>query len=259
MTEWMPRRDLVEVVDGVFVATSRTMLTTSTVVAHSGSALLIDPAWHPDELANLGAELAARELRLVSAFATHAHYDHLLWHPSLGDAPRYASDGTAQLAIEDRASLATAIETEFPEELVELMGRVQPIRDTIPTNDLPTGVAAELIVHDGHARGHSALWLENHGVLVAGDMLSDVEVPLPYDDLAAYLEGLDKLAPFVARAAVVIPGHGTPGRHPQERLDADRRYLDAVMQGRVPDDPRLADSDMYEEYTRLVELVRSAQ
>lgn len=259
MTERMPRRELVEVVDGVFVATSRTMLTTSTVVAHSGSALLVDPAWHPDELANLGAELADRELRVVSAFATHAHYDHLLWHPSLGDSPRYASHGTAELAVADRASLVTAIETEFPEELIQMMGRVQAVADTIPTDDLPSGVTAELIVHDGHARGHSALWLENHGVLVAGDMLSDVEVPLPYDDLAAYLEGLDKLAPFVARAAVVIPGHGTPGRNPQERIDADRRYLDAVLQGSVPEDPRLADSDMYEEYTRLVEQVRSAQ
>ena len=252
-------RDLAEVVDRVFVATSRTMVTTSTVVAHSGSALLVHPAWHPDELANLGAELADRELQVVSAFATHAHYDHLLWHPSLGGAPRYASHGTAELAVADRASLVTAIEAEFPEELIELMGRVQPIGRGIPADDLPAGVAAELIVHDGHERGHSALWLENHGVLVAGDMLSDVEVPLPYDDLAAYLEGLDKLAPFVARATVVIPGHGTPGRNPQERLDADRRYLDAVMQGRVPDDPRLADSDMYEEYTRLVEQVRSAQ
>jgi glyoxylase-like metal-dependent hydrolase (beta-lactamase superfamily II) len=248
-------RELKAVVDGVFVATSRTMSTTSTVVAHGGSVLLVDPAWHPDELASLGAELTGRELRVVAGFATHAHHDHLLWYPRFGEAPRFASESTARLAVTDRAALVKALGTEFPEQLAELMGRVLPTQGAIPTRHLPTGITAELIIHDGHAPGHSALWLDHQRVLIAGDMLSDVEVPLPYDDLDSYLEGLDKLAPFVARADVVIPGHGTPGTRPLERLDADRRYLDAVMRGRVPDDRRLADSENHDQYTRLVELV----
>jgi glyoxylase-like metal-dependent hydrolase (beta-lactamase superfamily II) len=248
-------RQLVEVVDDVFVATSRTMSTTSTIVARGGSALLVDPAWHPDELASLGAELAARQLRVVSGFSTHAHHDHLLWHPGFGQAPRFASPGTAHLAVADRAVLLSELGADFPDDLADLMGMVLPVEDAIPEQHLPVGVSAELIVHDGHAPGHSALWLENERVLIAGDMLSDIEVPLPYDDLSAYLEGLDRLAPFVSRAVIVVPGHGTPSAEPLERLDADRRYLDAVIHGRVPDDPRLADRDMQEQYERLVALV----
>ncbi len=64
-------------------------------------------------------------------------------------------------------------------------------------------------MHDAHAPGHAAVWLDAPRVLLAGDMLSDVELPLPLDpdDLPAYLDGLDRLAPYVARARVVVPGH----------------------------------------------------
>jgi glyoxylase-like metal-dependent hydrolase (beta-lactamase superfamily II) len=94
------------------------------------------------------------------------------------------------------------------------------------------------------------LWLPGPGVLLVGDMLSDVELPLPFDafsagsDVATYLEGLDRLAPYVARAAVLVPGHGSPTTSPLSRLDVDRRYLDAVLTGRQVDDPRLANPDM---------------
>jgi hypothetical protein len=44
-----------------------------------------------------------------------------------------------------------------------------------------------------------------------------------------------------------------------ERLDADRRYLDDVLAGRVPDDPRLGNPGMAEMYERLVSLAREAE
>ena len=88
-------------------------------------------------------------------------------------------------------------------------------------------------------------------------MLSDIELPLPFgpDALPAYLAGLDALAPFVTRASALIPGHGTPSFEPVERLDADQRYLDAVMSGRDPDDPRLGNPGMGEAHERLVRLL----
>ena len=84
-------------------------------------------------------------------------------------------------------------------------------------------------------------------------------MPLPFDpdDLDAYLAGLDALAPYVAQALLLVPGHGTPTTSPGERLDADRRYLDAVLAGGDPDDPRRADPDMEETHQRLRALVAS--
>jgi glyoxylase-like metal-dependent hydrolase (beta-lactamase superfamily II) len=255
-------RELSEVVDSVFVATSRIMTTTSTVVVGRRSeALLVDPAWQPDELADLADVLRAMDLRVIGGFATHAHHDHLLWHPGLGGAPRWASRRTWEMAVSEREALVSYLGAEFPADLVELMGRVVPVPAPgtgIPPESLPADIVVELVVHDGHAPGHTAVWLARQRVLIAGDMLSDREVPLPFypDDLSAYLAGLEVLAHYVSQADVLIPGHGAPTREPQLRLDADRRYLDAVIGGKKPDDARLADPEMLEHYDHLVAMVR---
>jgi glyoxylase-like metal-dependent hydrolase (beta-lactamase superfamily II) len=223
-------RELVEVAPGVLVATSRTMTTTSTAVVRDGDALLVDPAWHPDELVGLADALDARGLHVVAGIATHAHHDHLLWHPRFGGVPRWASPRTVALAREHRAELREALVDGagahgWSPELLDLVGAVRswaaPTRAGIrsagseraataeltPTAGLPG--EPELVVHDAHAPGHAAVWLDAPRVLLAGDMLSDVELPLPLDpdDLPAYLDGLDRLAPYVARARVVVPGH----------------------------------------------------
>ena len=77
-----------EVAPGVLVTTSRRDTTTTTVVVHGDEALLVDPAWDPDELAAIADLLDAHGLRVVAGVSTHAHHDHLLWHPRFGTAPR---------------------------------------------------------------------------------------------------------------------------------------------------------------------------
>ncbi|MEG3613826.1 MULTISPECIES: MBL fold metallo-hydrolase [Isoptericola] len=239
------------VADDVLVRSSRRDATTSVLALGPGRrggrrpALLVDPAWDDDELASIADELDARAVGVAAGLSTHAHHDHLLWHPRFGDVPRWASVRAARAVRQHRGALDAALTPEHrAPDVRALFAAVRPVEgDAVPDphGELP---ATELVVHDAHAPGHTALWLPEAGVLVAGDMLSDVEPPLPWDeisgatDLAGYREGLERLAPFVARAAVVVPGHGTPSWRPQERLDADRRYVDALLAGRVPDDPR---------------------
>jgi glyoxylase-like metal-dependent hydrolase (beta-lactamase superfamily II) len=224
----------VEVASGVFVFTSRREQTTSTLLLGDHSnALLVDPAWEPDELAAIATDIAGRAVVVEAGFATHAHYDHVLWHPRFGTAPRYASAPTVAQVERERKALIAAMGPDWPPKLAKLVGRVEPP----PSGGLSLGAEPiELITHDAHLPGHTALWLEGRRVLIAGDMLSDVEPPLPYYDdganraqLVAYLAGLDALAPYVARCDVLIPGHGSPTDRPIVRLDADRRHLDALL------------------------------
>ncbi|KZE39202.1 MBL fold metallo-hydrolase [Microbacterium sp. T32] len=237
-----------EVAPGVLVATSRVMQMNTTVVVDSGRVLLIDPGWMPDELDALAVTLRERGLTVAEGFATHAHHDHLLWHPWFGEVPRWASARTAELAVVEREALVSALGPELPAELVELMGRVDA---GSPTFDV------ELVVHDGHAPGHTAVWLPGPRVLVAGDMLSDVELPLPFDpdDVPAYERALEILEPYARAARVVIPGHGNVGTDPFARWEADRRYIADVRRTGESDDPRRANAGMEEEYARLRELL----
>ncbi|SDO88944.1 Glyoxylase, beta-lactamase superfamily II [Nakamurella panacisegetis] len=235
-------RTMVEVASGVLVATSRREVTTSTVVVHAGTALLVDPAWDPDELSDLADFLEESGLRVEAGFSTHAHHDHVLWHPGFGGPPRWASPAAADLVAEYRGELVEALGPSWPVALMPLVGMVRPLDgDVLPWD----GPRAEIVVHDGHSAGHAAVWLPGPGVLLAGDMLSDVELPLAQETgLAAYDQGLTVLLPYVRQARVLVPGHGHPTSDPMRRWEADRRYLDAVLAGHEVSDPRLANMGM---------------
>jgi glyoxylase-like metal-dependent hydrolase (beta-lactamase superfamily II) len=255
----MTARELSLVTDGVWVATSRKDSTTSTVIVSAGHALVVDPAWEPDEITGLAAELAGRNLEVTAGFSTHAHHDHLLWHPDLGTAPRWASLQTCILTEEHHDELLAMLrQWPWPESF----GQISPlVGDHIPAPFGPDGreEAIEVVTHDGHEAGHSALWLPDRRVLIAGDMLSDIELPLPYspDNLPHYLDALDLLAPYVAKADVLIPGHGTPTDEPEMRLAADRAYLADTIAGRPVEDTRLDNPGMRATHEHLVEMIRA--
>jgi glyoxylase-like metal-dependent hydrolase (beta-lactamase superfamily II) len=242
-----------ELADGVWVSTSRRDRTTSTVVTGPGDdVLLVDPAWEADELASLGAELVQLGLVPTAGLATHAHFDHVLWHPSFGGAPRWASAETCRRTAAEREHGLARLGPDWPAELAALYGQLAPVTgETLPWD----GPAVELLVHDAHSPGHTAAWLPDRGLLVVGDMLSDVELPIPSGEPAcmdAYVRGLDLLAPYARRAALVIPGHGAPTSDGSSRVDADRRYLDDVLAGRAPTDPRMLNAGMAGMYQATV-------
>jgi glyoxylase-like metal-dependent hydrolase (beta-lactamase superfamily II) len=122
-----------------------------------------------------------------------------------------------------------------------LLGRLTPLDAATISWD---GPAARVVVHNGHAPGHGAVFLPGPGVLVAGDMCSDVETPLldltAADPLGDYRTGLERLA-SVAGVRHVVPGHGHVGDAGefQRRLAADAAYLDALALGHPFGDPRL--------------------
>src|SRR6201999_2472121 len=72
--------------------------------------------------------------------------------------------------------------------------------------------AIELNPADGHTADGTAYWIEWAKVLVVGDYLSPVEIPMlsPGGSASAYLATLTRLEPLVERADHVVPGHGGP-------------------------------------------------
>lgn len=223
---------------GVLVATSRRDRTNSVVLLGPGrTALLVDPAWTPDELDGLAADLDVLRLAVAGVVSTHSHFDHLLWHPRFGDAPRWGSEGTASAS---RHAMLEELGTGYPASAFRTAPPVRALRGPVPWR----GAVVHAVVTDAHAPRHTSLWIPRGRILLAGDLLSDVEVPLLSEEDptgAAYRAGLDVLTPYVSRAALVVPGHGAPGRDAAARLHRDRRWLDALDSGLPPaDDPRTA-------------------
>jgi glyoxylase-like metal-dependent hydrolase (beta-lactamase superfamily II) len=167
------------------------------------------------------------------------HWDHLLWHARFGDVPRYAVKASAEAApgVRERAqAMAADSATGVPLDLVALVTPLRPDGGPIP---------GTLVEHEAHATGHAALLLADRGVLLAGDMLSDVLIPMldprRPGQLRAYETALDRLAEVAGMVDVVVPGHGTvaEGAEVAVRLAADRAYVDALRRGEEPVDQRL--------------------
>ncbi len=235
---------LTEIAPGVLIATSSFELTTTTVVVSSASAggcLLIDPAVTVAELTGLAAELAERGLTPSVAWSTHPHWDHVLWSAEFGAPPRYAAPAAVTIAETERDGILVEVQRTAPGHDLSLVGRLRSLDAPAIAWD---GPKAQLIVHDGHAPGHGAVFFPGTGVLVAGDMCSDVEIPLldimAADPLGDYRTGMERLASLPG-VRQVIPGHGHAGDVAEfrRRLAADSAYLDAVAAGKPYGDPRL--------------------
>ena len=90
--------------------------------------------------------------------------------------------------------------------------------------------------------------IEEPRVLVAGDMLSDVLIPMldlaAADPIPDYLAALELLEGVTHDVDFVIPGHGSVGGADElrARIDRDRAYVHALRDGEVPEDPRIGSS-----------------
>lgn len=232
-----------EVADGVWVRQSGWVWTNSIVVRAEDGLIVIDPGIERSELEELADDLERLAVPVVAGFSTHPHWDHLLWHPRFGDVPRYATTAGARFAAETldlQREGATEDASNVPLELIAL---VTPL----PADGGP--VPGELIEHQAHCGGHTAILLADRGVLLAGDMLSDILLPIfdprQDDQLSAYEAALDEMDKAIGDVAVVVPGHGFVGDGPDAaaRLAADRAYIDAMRRGEEPADARLETHD----------------
>src|SRR6478609_6994434 len=180
-----------EVADGVWVRQSEWVWSNATVVREDDGLILVDPGIDGSDLNQLADDVDRLGLPVLAGFSTHLHWDHLLWHSRFGDVPRYAMADAAQAApaVRERAqTMAAESASGIPLELIGLT-------TALPEDGGP--IPGELIEHDAHAIGHAALLLADRGVLLAGDMLSDVLVPLldprRPDQVDAYETALDRL------------------------------------------------------------------
>jgi glyoxylase-like metal-dependent hydrolase (beta-lactamase superfamily II) len=244
-----------QVAEGVLIHESEFMQSNAVVVQGRAGLLLIDPGILGDEMVTLANDLRELGQPVVAGFSTHPHWDHLLWHARLGEAPRH---GTARCAATVRERLPDAdakagVATLMPPDIVEqvpldLLGLITGL--PAETTQVPwDGPRVRIIEHQAHAPGHAALLIEERRVLVAGDMLSDVLIPMldlsgSTDPIEDYLAALRLLEGVPGEVDVLVPGHGSVGGADQvhARIEQDRAYVHALRDDHVPSNPRLGPS-----------------
>ena len=232
---------------GVHVRQSRVFWMNSALLLDREHAVLVDPGVLPSELDDLAAAVRAAGPRTVSIVFTHSHWDHVLGRPWW---PEATTVGHAQLGAELRRD-ADAI-------LAEASGHAtrtgeawsqgfQPFEPDLVVEDKRVLARDERAVALGpwrlmlrEARGHCdsqiTVHLEDHRLLFAADLLSDLEIPWLDRDPSHYRHTLMQIALLVSggRIETLVPGHGAiahGARESLERVRRDQRYLDAMETG----------------------------
>jgi glyoxylase-like metal-dependent hydrolase (beta-lactamase superfamily II) len=222
----------------VLVLTSRMWQTTCTAMRAGGESLLIDSPYFPDELEALPGLLAGAGFEPDGLLSTHMDFDHVLGRLAfpglalgLGEPSverLHREPGAAQRWLRDEDS-RYYVERETPLAL----GQVQtlPVPGHLELGD------QELDLHPapGHTSDGMAIAAPWLGMLVCGDYLSAVEIPMLHESgsLEDYRRTLARLSPLVEAAEHVIPGHGPPhdSATALRLLDEDMEYLDALERG----------------------------
>jgi glyoxylase-like metal-dependent hydrolase (beta-lactamase superfamily II) len=220
----------------VLIATSAIWQTNCAVVRSGDEAFLIDSPVLPEEIDTLAAVAEQAGFPpVVGLLATHGDWDHLLGRLAFPEAALGCAVSTAERL--------RAAPGEAQRELRSFDERHYLVRPTplslgaVQSLDAPG--ACEIGSHelslyaaDGHTADGMAVWSLWSGVLMVGDYLSAVEIPVLGDggSVAAYVATLERLRASVAQAQFVVPGHGPVlgSERALSLLGEDLAYLEAL-------------------------------
>ncbi len=220
------------------VVTSLLWQTTATALRAGEEAMLIDSPYFPDELELLPTVLAQSGFEVKALLATHGDFDHVLGRLAFPELSLGVAEST-MLRLQRAPGEAQRDLRDHDHELYVTRPRPLALGGT---QSLPVpgklGLGEEeleLYPTEGHVSDGMAVFAPWLGVLVCGDYLSPVEIPMlgPGGTVAEYRATLARLAPVVERVETVVAGHGPPssGEQALRLLGEDVAYLDALERG----------------------------
>jgi glyoxylase-like metal-dependent hydrolase (beta-lactamase superfamily II) len=223
--------------EDVIVFVSRVWQTTCTAVRAGEEGFVIDSPVYPDELEAVPSVLEQAGFPVSGLLATHADWDHLLGRLAYPDLALGCGRVTAERLQSEPGAAQRGLRQFDEEQYVERprplgLGRVQEL--PVP-GKLSIGPDRELELHPagGHTADGMSIVMPWAGVLVCGDYVSPVEIPMisAGGSLAAYLQTLRTLRRLTDRVETVVPGHGMPLRVAAAVtvLDEDVRYLESLV------------------------------
>jgi hydroxyacylglutathione hydrolase len=226
--------------EGILVRQSKAFWMNSVVLLDAEHTVIVDPGVLPSELDDLARVVHEAAPEALTLFFTHGHWDHVLGRPWWPEAKTLAHDRLAAEVKRDRESITRDAQTLAAEHGERWANPFAPFHTDIAVSGLrfmPLG-PWRLVFRDapGHSDSQLSCHLTDQRLLIAADMLSDIEPPILDGPVAPYRATLEALLPLAEHDAIetLVPGHGAiaHGRGAVlARIARDLEYLQALEDG----------------------------
>lgn len=219
--------------ENIAVFQSEIFVMNSVLIHCGGKGIFIDPGILPEEIKKIDDYLSGNKIEIQDVILTHSHWDHIIAADHFFPAEiiahqnfEYETSGIKwehlKKQISDFSKLHEINELEFnipkPDQLVNREYNLKL-----------NNISLNLTFTPGHASDHISIIIPEQEVLIAGDLLSDREIPYVNYSLKEYIGTLEKLSSFDFE--MIIPGHGNSTQNKEEvfeRLNRDREYLNKL-------------------------------
>jgi hydroxyacylglutathione hydrolase len=182
--------------------------TTTLELVRDGTRLLVDPGIAPWEAREAAGDGVAHVL------ITHGDWDHVMGIGLFPDATIWAGAAAAQRIRSGEARASVESQSRLYGVPLEALDGLR-VDHLLPEGAQRFAIGpwqAECHAATGHTPDGVVTWLPDEGLLVAGDYLSEQEVPFIYDSAWNYRATLTMLTALIEREqpAHVVVGHGSP-------------------------------------------------
>lgn len=207
--------------------------TNSTLIEGKEECFLFDPTYYPHELEHIKGALPDKPLNLIY---THADWDHIAgfsefsYGHTIGHQQVKEQSGQLEKArsFDLEWYVARNKELQFPRIDEEIDRETTKVVSDDTLHFLPI---------PGHTSDMMATFFLERKVVVAGDVLSNLEFPFIFYSSQKYLESLEKMKEKVLEFGIhtLVPGHGLPvldsHREILRRIEDDLEYFHQLRSG----------------------------
>jgi hydroxyacylglutathione hydrolase len=222
--------------------------TTSIVLQTEEMVLIVDPNWLPSEIDDIRDYVnSIRGDRNTYLLFTHGDFDHIIGYKAFPGAITIGSKELSshphkkqKLSLIQKFDSKHYIQRNYPIEFPEI--------DVIISEDAQQLIVGDTTLTFYKAPGHTSDGLftviEPIGIFIAGDYLSDFELPFIYHSAKEYNQTLNTVQHVFDHHTIkiLVPGHGQATMDFDEmkrRLEMATQYLQRLVQAVLTKDESL--------------------
>jgi hydroxyacylglutathione hydrolase len=189
--------------------------TTTTLVRLKEGLLLVDPNWLPDEISFVKHYITEHfPNQSLHILFTHSDYDHIIGYGAFPEAKTYGSKAFSQ--SDHKEAVVQEIMNFYNTYYIVNEHSVEyPCLDTVVAKNGQIvnlgGMPVHFFLSPGHTDDGLFAIIPDLGIWIAGDYLSNIEIPMVDGRFSDYFETLQKMMDIYScfqTINILISGHG---------------------------------------------------